>query len=131
MDWKDIRLSRRQDEAVVEITKVVAKKRLHRRLIPILPPLRAYLQKFKPPTSGKITPVKTLSDRFEYLAKRVGIEWKHNGMRHSFGSYRLAALQNIHQLKEEMGNSEAMIRQHYQNTVTRAEATNFWSIRPG
>ena len=130
MDWKDIRLSRRQDESVVEITKVVAKKRLHRRLIPILPPLRAYLQKFKPPTSGKISPVKTLSDRFEYLAKRVGIEWKHNGLRHSFGSYRLASLQNIHQLKEEMGNSEAMIRQHYQKTVTRAEATKFWAIRP-
>jgi len=131
MDWKDIRLNRRQDESVVEITKVVAKKRLHRRLIPILPPLRAYLQEFKPPTSGKISPVKTLSDRFEYLAKRVGIEWKHNGMRHSFGSYRLASLQNIHQLKEEMGNSEAMIRQHYQKTVTRAEATKFWAIRPG
>jgi hypothetical protein len=75
--------------------------------------------------------VKTLSDRFEYLAKRVGIEWRHNGLRHSFGSYRLAALQNIHQLKEEMGNSEAMIRQHYQKTVTRAEATKFWVSRPG
>ena len=131
MDWKDIRLNRRHDESVVEITKVVAKKRLHRRLIPILPPLRAYLLKFKPPTSGKISPVKTLSDRFEYLGKRVGIEWKHNGLRHSFGSYRLAALQNIHKLKEEMGNSEAMIRQHYQKTVTRAEAAKFWAIRPG
>ena len=130
MDWKDIRLNQADDESVVEITKLVAKKKLHRRLIPILPPLRAYLERHPYPKSGKIAPIKDLSDRFMFVAKRIGMPWKHNGMRHSYGSYRLAALQNIHQLKEEMGNSEGMIRQHYQKTVTRAEAAKFWAILP-
>ena len=31
----------------------------------------------------------------------------------------------------EAGNSETMIRRHYLNLVSEADANKFWSIRPG
>ena len=131
MDWKQVRLTDDPDDSIIEVTKATAKKRERRRFVPILPPLAAYLKKYPHPKSGKVVKIKVLSDRWEYLAKRIGLPWKHNGLRHSFASYRLAVIQNLQKLRQEMGHtSEQMALNHYVQAVTKAEAAKFWAIRP-
>jgi hypothetical protein len=56
--------------------------------------------------------------------------WKHNAMRHSFCSYRLAAVKNTAQVALEAGNSPQMIHKHYQQLVTEAEAAKWFAIIP-
>jgi hypothetical protein len=59
-----------------------------------------------------------------------GVQWKQNALRHSFGSYRLPALNDAPKLALEMGNSPAMIFRHYRELVKPAEAEKFWAIMP-
>jgi hypothetical protein len=56
--------------------------------------------------------------------------WKHNALRHSFCSYRLAAIKNAAQVALEAGNSPQMIFKHYRQLVTEAEANQWFAIRP-
>ncbi|NBQ56341.1 MAG: hypothetical protein EBU36_06830 [Verrucomicrobia bacterium] len=46
--------------------------------------------------------------------------WRHNGCRHSFGSYRMADIKNVYQVAEVMGNAPAMVKKHYFQAVTNA-----------
>ncbi len=39
-------------------------------------------------------------------------------------------IKNVYQVAEEMGNSPAMVKKHYFQAVTKAEAVRFWSIKP-
>ncbi len=131
MDWAQVRMTDDPDDSIIEVTKATAKKRERRRFVPILPPLAAYLEKYPHPKTGKVVKIKVLSDRWEYLAKRIGLPWKHNGLRHSFASYRLAVTQDLQGLRREMGHtSEQMALNHYVQAVTKAEAAKFWAIRP-
>jgi hypothetical protein len=38
------------------------------------------------------------------LARRLGIEWPHNVLRHSFISYRIAKIKNANEVALEAGN---------------------------
>ena len=58
------------------------------------------------------------------------VVWRHNGLRHSYCSYRLASVKNIAQVALEAGNSPAMIREHYMELVTEAEANRWFAIEP-
>jgi hypothetical protein len=63
-------------------------------------------------------------------AKRQLFRWKHNGLRHSFISYRVAQTQNVPQVALEAGNSPQMIFQHYRELVRPAEAERWFAIVP-
>ncbi len=130
MDWSQVRPHRDPDEAHIEVKAAGSKKQLGRRIVPILPALAAYLEKTGVPKSGRIVPNSNMQTRQELLAQRAGLDWKHNGCRHSFGSYRMADIKNVYQVAEEMGNSPAMVKKHYFQAVTKAEAARFWAIRP-
>ena len=69
----------------------------------------------------------TLADR-----EQAGLrnEWPQNGLRHSFGSYRLAVLQDANKTALEMGNSPAMVFRHYRELVKPKAAKLYWSITP-
>jgi len=56
--------------------------------------------------------------------------WRQNALRHSYASYRAAVIHNPAQLAEEMGNSEAMIKQHYRNVRSEEEGRAWFAIRP-
>jgi integrase len=56
--------------------------------------------------------------------------WKHNALRHSFISYRVADVQNVAQVALEAGNSPAMIFKHYRELVRPAEAKKWFAIAP-
>lgn len=57
--------------------------------------------------------------------------WKHNGLRHSFISYRVADIQNIPQVAMEAGNSTQMIHKHYRELVRPKAAKEWFGITPG
>ena len=58
-------------------------------------------------------------------------DWKHNALRHSFISYRVADKKNIAEVSLEAGNSPQMIFQHYREVVDADEAKAWFSIVPG
>ena len=59
-----------------------------------------------------------------------GFPWKHNALRHSFISYRVAAIQNVNQVALEAGNSPQMIFRHYRELVRPADAKAWFGIEP-
>ena len=71
-----------------------------------------------------------VEDAIQRLATRAGVTWKHNALRHSFISYRVAQTQNIPQTALEAGNSPAMINRHYRELVTPEEAKVWFAIKP-
>ncbi|MFH1498479.1 MAG: site-specific integrase [Verrucomicrobiota bacterium] len=114
-------------------------KTSQRRHIPIQPNLAAWLLPFKD-CKGAICPSKkTQLIIRRFLAKKIrhsdgkvldGIAWKPNGLRHSYGSYRLPILKSAAELALEMGNSPAVIFRHYRELVKPAAADDYWAILP-
>ena len=56
--------------------------------------------------------------------------WKNNGLRHSYISYRLAAVPNTAQVALEAGNSPQMIFQHYRELVRAMDAGKWFAVTP-
>lgn len=56
--------------------------------------------------------------------------WKHNALRHSFISYRVAETQNVAQVSLEAGNSPQMIFKHYRELVRPTAAKEWFAIVP-
>lgn len=67
-------------------------------------------------------------ERLQVLAKLT--PWPRNVLRHSFGSYHLAFHKNEALTAAEMGNSPAVIFQHYRALVTPEAAGKFWKLLP-
>jgi integrase len=116
-----------------------------RRLVPIQPNLAAWLADYSS-RKGKVwrgdeeeffgaqyetasaTAVEANPEKG--IAAQEAVKWKHNGLRHSFVSYRLAMLQNDAQVAIEAGNSPGTIHAHYKELVTPNEATAWFAIAP-
>ena len=56
--------------------------------------------------------------------------WKHNALRHSFISYRVADIQNVAQVALEAGNSPQMIFKHYRELVRPTAAKEWFAMTP-
>lgn len=132
LDWKNVKL----DRGHIEITAANAKT-ASRRIVPLLPNLAAWL-KDAAKKSGKIFPSsrayfhelqREISKRTA-KGKLAAVTWKHNALRHSFISYRVADIQNVAQVALEAGNSPGMIFGHYRELVTADEAKKWFSILP-
>ncbi len=124
LDWADLKLER----GFVEIAAHKAKTK-SRRLVPVLPALAEWLTPIRK-AAGAVLPFVNVSKQVDWLARDSGVKWKQNALRHSFVSYRLAAVQNVDQVALEAGNSPSMIFQHYRELVTPADASAWFSVRP-
>ncbi|MCE0497600.1 MAG: site-specific integrase [Methylacidiphilales bacterium] len=127
LDWQEINF----ETGYIEIKKSKAKTK-GRRLIKMQPNLVAWLKKAVKP-SGPVTPLarpeKTAS---EVIAAKLdpAIPWKRNGLRHSYCTYRMAVLQNEHQVSAEMGNSPAMVYANYRALATKEQGEQWFNIMP-
>ena len=65
-----------------------------------------------------------------YKTPAAQVARKHNALRHSFISYRLAIIKNVHQVSLEAGNSPQMVFAHYRQLVTETQATEWFGIVP-
>ncbi len=135
LDWSEVNLAQRHIEIKASKAKTAA-----RRLIPITDNLAAWLAPYVQPF-GKLTDYTSWWNQFGKLADEVSrqrkergqpcrFDWKHNALRHSFISYRVAAIQNVAQVALEAGNSPQMIFSNYRQLVTEAEAAKWFAIKP-
>jgi integrase len=114
-----------------------------RRLVPITPNLKAWLTPHAKP-SGPVLTLAHVDNDISRLVESTRpvdpanpdklqdpeVSWRHNALRHSFCSYRLAIVKNAAQVALEAGNSPKIIFQHYRELVTEQEATQWFAITP-
>lgn len=123
LDWKEIDLHQK----IVRVTAAKSKTAQNR----IVPICEAGLQ-WLAPYRNRVGQV--CSDRQSKtgraVAEKLKIPWPPNGLRHSFGSYRLAHVKSAPEVALEMGNSVSMIFGHYRALVTEADAQRWFAIAP-
>jgi integrase len=122
--WSDISLER-------GFIRVSAAKgnTAQKRLVPISSNLNKWLRNCRR-GSATCCDYPRPEDAIRRLVKRAGVEWKHNGLRHSYISYRIAETQDVPKVSLEAGNSPKMIHRHYRELVTPADAKKWFSIAP-
>lgn len=103
-------------------------KTASRRIVPITDNLAEWLN--HAPRTGSVTHGTKTGVEVSKLAKSIGIQWPHNGLRHSYISYRIADIKDAARVALEAGNSPEIIFKHYRELVTEAEAQKWFSIVP-
>lgn len=76
------------------------------------------------------TGLRVYHDRLSSAHEKAGVRKIENGFRHSFATYRGAILRSSDRLKDEMGNSSAIVDRHYRDARLRSEAEKFFAIWP-
>ena len=127
LDWSEIHLV--GPERFVEI-KAGNAKTASRRTVPINDNCAAWLERYAKPSGPIINLSRADKQLFLYLAEKSGVPWKHNGLRHSFISYRLALVKDVGQVSLEAGNSPQMVFKHYRQLVRESEAKEWFGIQP-
>lgn len=121
LETKDVRL----DTGVILIEPEVSKVRM-KRAVAIQPNLAAWLAAY-PLDRYPIMPrgFKRLRLKFR---KRFSLS--HDILRHTFVSMFVAKFRSMGEAALQAGNSESIIRKHYLDLKTPAEAKEFFNIRP-
>ena len=125
LDWSEVDLARGHIEV-----KAAKAKSARRRIVPIQANLAAWLQPYSGMT-GAVVPVgaRRKLARVREAAK-LG-RWPNNGLRHSFASYRLAAVHDAPRVSVELGHtSPQMLYSTYRELVLPTEAERYWTILP-
>jgi integrase len=122
--WNDIHLEAGQIEVTAEKGNTA-----QNRLIPIQPNLAAWLKRCKR-TGETCCDYGRVPDALARLSQRAEVEWKHNGLRHSYISYRVAQTQDVPKVALEAGNSERMIFKHYRKPLPGGAAEKWFAIAP-
>ena len=125
LEWSEILW----EQGFIEIKARKAKTKA-RRLVPLLANLRAWLDPHRH-RSGFVCRLPNTHGRLSYLGEKAGCGWRQNALRHSFASYRLAAVQDAAKVALEMGNSPDKLFRHYRELVTPSAAEQWFSIIPG
>jgi len=124
LEWRDVNLTR----MMITVSKAKSKTR-SRRNIPIQSNLAAWLAPYAKAT-GPVLRFKNTTKLEQKAATTSNVVWKHNALRHSFASYRLAQVESEGKVALEMGNSPQMIIKHYRELVSPADAAAWWAIIP-
>ena len=115
----------RLDTDVILIEPEVSKVRMKRN-VTIHPNLAAWLTAY-PLAKFPIIP-KNLQHQRSRIAEKFGLS--HDIMRHTFISMHVAKYRSMGEAALQAGNSESIIRKHYLDLKTPAEAEQFFGILP-
>lgn len=122
--WSHIHL----DTGFIEV--FARKGTASRRLVPILPNLRAWIEPLAKDKSGRVVPFDDFGEQIRELCKAASVKWKRNALRHTFISCRVTVTQNVDQVALEAGNSPAKIFSNYRELVKPTQANEWFSITP-
>jgi integrase len=131
LNWDEIDLTPRPNLPHGHIEVKAAKaKSARRRIVPILPNLAAWLRLYSGMT-GNIVPAGARR-KLEGVRKDAGLaHWPNNGLRHSFASYRLAAIHDAPRVAAELGHtSPQMLYSTYRELVLPEQAERYWKLVP-
>jgi integrase len=125
LDWNEIDLTRGHIEV-----KAAKAKSARRRIVQMQPNLAVWLR----PYAGMKGPLAPIGARkkLDRVRKAAGLSrWPKNGLRHSFASYRLAAIHDAPRVAAELGHtSPQMLYSTYRELVLPEEAERYWKIEP-
>ena len=135
LEWKDVWFHKGYIEVGRDKSKTAT-----RRLAPICPALEGWLKPYAK-KDGLVLPGIRDEVHFGKLFRaakhtlndskgKPRVKWVHNGLRHSFCSYRMAETKSAAQVALEAGNSPKMLFEHYRELVTEAEAKEWFSLTP-
>ena len=132
LEWEDIDLA----EGFIEVKAHKAKTKT-RRIVPIKANLKAFLLKLEK-KSGNVVTVKNTSKELGKTAAKtadeangvVALEWKHNALRHTYISSRVAESADVSRVADEAGNSPQVIRTNYLKRLRPATAIEWFGIMP-
>jgi integrase len=98
--------------------------------VPIQPNLAAWLRPYAGLT-GRVVPGGARR-KLDRVRKAAGLaRWPKNGLRHSFASYRQAAIDDAPRVAAELGHtSPQMLYSTYRELVRPEEAERYWKIAP-
>ena len=128
LTWSHIDLPGGHVKFTSDITKTS-----RRRLCPICPALRAWLERVpKAKRTGQLhsySSAKTLSEALVIAARPIG-SGKRNAFRNSYASYRLAELKDAAKVALEVGNSAKIIQVEYMELVTPTASAEWFAVMP-
>lgn len=125
LDWQDIDLQ----EGFIEVKAENAKTDT-RRIVPIKENLKAWLVPIAK-KSGPVVGLANIANPLSKLARKAGVEWKHNALRHTYISARVAECADVPRVADEAGNSPQIIRTNYLKRMRPAFAAAWFNIMPG
>jgi integrase len=124
LEWSEINF----EKGHIEI-KARKAKTATRRLVPIQPNLAKWLEPYRA-SQGKIFKSRRSVDSAIKFARRLGIPWKANCLRHSYVTYRLSMLPDAGRIALETGNSPAKIFTTYRELDRQNQAQEWFAIEP-
>lgn len=113
------------EEGVIHIAAEVSKVREPRKII-VQPNLAAWLRAYP------LTKFPLVVGNFQQRARKLRAEFglTHDVLRHTFISMFVAKFRSVGEAALQAGNSESIIRKHYLDLKSTAEADLFFGIRP-
>ena len=125
LDWSEIDF----DADLIEVTAKNSKT-ARRRLVKMLPNLKAWIQPFRKP-AGPIVP-RNLRSLLLQSRRAAGLsEWPANALRHSYASHQIAHFSDAAALALELGHTHTgLIFAHYRQVVKPRDAKRYWEIIP-
>ena len=132
LDWSDIDL----EEGFIEVKAENAKTDT-RRIVPLKPNLKAFLQGMEN-KKGKVVSLvnttkhllQTATDTADEENEVEALEWKHNALRHTYISARVAESGDVPRVADEAGNSPQVIRSNYLKRMRPTAAAEWFAIAP-
>lgn len=135
LEWEDIWFKKGYVEVGRDKSKTAT-----RRLAPICPALEQWLKPYAKETGPVLPGIRNEAQftKLFHAAKstlndskgKPRVKLVHNGLRHSFCSYRMAETKSAAQVALEAGNSPKMLFEHYRELVTEAEGKEWFSLSP-
>src|SRR5215831_19687709 len=125
LDWHEVDLVRRHIEV-----KAAKAKSAQRRIVAMQPSLVAWLRPYGK-MKGRLVPEGSRG-KVDRVCDAAGLaRWPKNGLRHSFASFRLAAIHDAPRVASELGHtSPQMLYSTYRELVLPEEAERYWQIAP-
>jgi integrase len=124
LEWSEVNFEKGHIEVKARKAKTAT-----RRLVPIQPNLMRWLAPHRG-DSGKLFRSRRVVDAAIAFAKRQGIAWTANVLRHSYASYRLSILPDAARVALELGNSPAKLFSNYRELDRENHAPAWFSIEP-
>ena len=125
LDWSDINLERGHITVAAEKAKTAT-----RRIVPIQPNLMQWLIAYRGQRLGPLFKSRRDAERAIRFAKSKNVDWPCNALRHSYATYRLAAIADTARVALEMGNSPQKLMTNYRELADEHDAAAWFSIAP-